>query len=333
MNLKKAILHIYDINNDNFLFSQAEISRESLASQNYIEKINDKLLLGDCKNGILDDDSWLKALENVEETFVDTTITLAEKMFGIMKDNAAIPKGDLLFYLYDDDESLETYLGIIKLNFAEKYTHNVEYAEDAMVNQLIVNHNILPASNQKVEEGVLINVGSKEYSLIEKAYILEQEGRCCYFSEKFLHATAKKNIAQNIKEMKKVVEKVSDRYGENTYEKKASAQEAVRESIQQFGKIDNEYVAGQVFKENISAKEEYVETIKSKDVEPEILVRNSSKYEKKYSKQKFKLDNGIELSIPADVYKNRDVIEFINNPDGTISVVIKNIDGMESKFS
>jgi len=47
--------------------------------------------------------------------------------------------------------------------------------------------------------------------------------------------------------------------------------------------------------------------------------------EKKYGKQKLKLSNGIELVVPVDVYRNPELIEFINNPDGTISVTIKNV--------
>ncbi|MFQ7235944.1 MAG: nucleoid-associated protein, partial [Enterococcus hulanensis] len=48
--------------------------------------------------------------------------------------------------------------------------------------------------------------------------------------------------------------------------------------------------------------------------------------EKKYGKQKLKLSNGIELIVPLDVYRNPELIEFTNNPDGTISVTIKNVD-------
>ena len=35
--------------------------------------------------------------------------------------------------------------------------------------------------------------------------------------------------------------------------------------------------------------------------------------EKKFGKQKFKLSNGIELIVPVDVYRNPDLIEFVNN--------------------
>ncbi len=38
------------------------------------------------------------------------------------------------------------------------------------------------------------------------------------------------------------------------------------------------------------------------------------------------MDNGIELIVPLDVYRNGDLIEFVNNPDGTVSIMLKNIE-------
>ena len=54
--------------------------------------------------------------------------------------------------------------------------------------------------------------------------------------------------------------------------------------------------------------------------------------EKKYGKQKLKLSNGIELIVPIDVYQNPDLFEFINHPDGTMSVEIKNVDEVISRL-
>lgn len=333
MNLKHAILHIYDINNDNFLFSQGEISLGDAFFTNYIEKVNGKMQASDCRYGTLEDEEWLKYLAEASEAFIDVTTRIAESIFGVMKDNSGIPKGDLLFYLYEDEESLNHYLGLIKLNFSNETTHNVAYENDQMVNQLIMNHNILPSFSQKIDEGILICLETKEYALVEKACKLEEEGRCYYFSEKILKVPVKKNVAENIREIKKVVEKISDRYQQDTFETKAATQKAVVESIGRFGGIDNSFIAEQLFPENIAAKEEYTEKIIEKEIAPVIEVNNAGRYEKKYSKQRFKLDNGIELSIPLDVYSNRDMVEFINNPDGTISVIIKNIDSIDSRFS
>ena len=54
--------------------------------------------------------------------------------------------------------------------------------------------------------------------------------------------------------------------------------------------------------------------------------------EKKFGKQKLKLSNGIELIVPLDVYRNPDLIEFTNHPDGTLSVTIKNVEDIVNKF-
>lgn len=41
--------------------------------------------------------------------------------------------------------------------------------------------------------------------------------------------------------------------------------------------------------------------------------------------QKIRTDTGIELSFPTAYFENPDKIEFINNPDGTISIEIKHV--------
>ncbi|GMA69784.1 hypothetical protein GCM10025879_10300 [Leuconostoc litchii] len=49
--------------------------------------------------------------------------------------------------------------------------------------------------------------------------------------------------------------------------------------------------------------------------------------------QKFKLDSGIEISIPINVYQDLSKVEFVNNPDGTVTLMIKDIETILNKFS
>lgn len=87
-------------------------------------------------------------------------------------------------------------------------------------------------------------------------------------------------------------------------------------------------IAEKVFKENITAKMAFKEEVQEQGFVPEAppVKEVQEISEKKFGKQKFKLSNGIELIVPVDVYRNPDLIEFVNNPDGTISVMIKNVD-------
>ena len=60
-------------------------------------------------------------------------------------------------------------------------------------------------------------------------------------------------------------------------------------------------------------------------MEKETVTPKSEKTIKKFEKQRITTDSGIEITIPMEEYRNPDKVEFITNPDGTISVLIKNI--------
>ena len=52
---------------------------------------------------------------------------------------------------------------------------------------------------------------------------------------------------------------------------------------------------------------------------------------KKFEKQFLKTDTGIEINIPMEQYQDINQVEFISNPDGTISVMIKNINKISTR--
>ena len=110
--------------------------------------------------------------------------------------------------------------------------------------------------------------------------------------------------------------------------------EAVYESIEETGELAVEEVAAKVFKDNITAKMAFKEEVAEKGfVDRAPLLREVKELtEKKYGKQKLKLSNGIELIVPLDVYRDPNLIEFVNNPDGTISVTIKNVEDVVNRL-
>ena len=46
---------------------------------------------------------------------------------------------------------------------------------------------------------------------------------------------------------------------------------------------------------------------------------------------KIKTDTGIEISFPVEYMKNRDFIEIVTNPDGTLRIELKNINKISNK--
>ena len=84
-------------------------------------------------------------------------------------------------------------------------------------------------------------------------------------------------------------------------------------------------VIDEVFENNIDAKNEFKESIMKKGIDKkEFQIQNRNSF-RKLERQTIKTDTGIEINIPLEQYEDRERLEFITNPDGTISILIKNV--------
>ena len=90
-------------------------------------------------------------------------------------------------------------------------------------------------------------------------------------------------------------------------------------------------VIDKIFREHPEMKEEVQEKLEKYNLKEATVEPQNPNTTKKFTKQHLMTDTGIELKIPMEEYNNKDRIEFITNPDGTISVLIKNIGSIESR--
>ncbi|WP_273729573.1 nucleoid-associated protein [Leuconostoc mesenteroides] len=329
MIIQHAILHILDTNTGSLIASQGEMNVDNVGVHEYIEKLVNKIYKGDIKTGNLLPDSYLDKMIK-QSDFPELTTQLATKLFDTISVSESIPAGDLLSFQATIDEG--PIFGLIKLNFGARYAHAVEYEDDQMVNNLVLNQSILPAATQTVDEAILVNVDDGSYQLLEKKQLIDGH-RVPYFSENFLEIEPEVSAKENIQVIKRTIKNVAEKYDEPEHEVLAATQEVIYNSLAETGSISTDVIAEKVFGDNITAKQEYQEKLTAKSLPTEVSVVNSEKYEKKYRTQKFKLDSGIEISIPVHVYQDLSKVEFVNNADGTITLMIKDIASILNKFN
>lgn len=329
MEIKTAILHILDLEGGSLICSKEPLVLNDYAVKTYLAGCLKKFKAADLKTGHLPaNNDIVTILKDSSLDFINQSEAVAMLLYNCLKQGQEIPSGDLLCYL--GEEMDQTYFGVVKLNYKPAYTHYVDYEGENLFNNLIINQTILPNVTQKVEEGFRINLETLEFELIEKNYLFDGK-KAFYLSDLVLKAEVTPTVQDNLKIVKKAVKEIADKYNEEKYVSFSNVQQAVYESIETEGKLSNEKIAEAVFEGNHTAKAEYLERVEQTKFVEDIPI-NVPKYEKKYSKQKLKLANGIELTIPIDVYQDKELIEFINNPDGTISVMIKNVDDIINKF-
>lgn len=323
-----------DRNNNTTIFSNELLDLTQGFTSEYVEKKIVKISSAQTKTGTLVADSKLGQLvrEITKENFIEKSQELVENWAHFYNQSEDGPSSDLLLALYEKDTQL--YLAFMKLTYKEGITHFVEQEENKVRNKLMINRAILPASSAKPEEALAVNLSNLEFELLERRYEFSGEKRF-YMSEYFIDQEEKPamSMEESAREVRKLAKSIGKKYEDDEHEVLANVKEALYDSFEEYGTIDNDFIAEKVFGENLSAKLEYKDEMMQalpKNVNELSEIREIS--EKKFGKQKLKMDNGIELIVPLDVYRDANAVEFINNPDGTVSIMIKNIEKITNKF-
>lgn len=330
--LKKAIMHIIDREAGSPVFSQKELDLTKEFVRDYLQKKIQKISSAQTKTGTLAaDNAFTKLIQSSQEDFISASEQLVQRWFEVYQESEEAPSADVFVVLYEVDTVM--HLALLKNNYREAYTHFIEADEEGIDNRLILNRAILGSKSQKADEALAVDLNSLTYELVEKRYDFSGKKQN-YFSEKVIESVPAPSLEENVKVIQKVAKSLGKKFETEEFDLIADLKEAVYDTIEEKGRLDHEMIAEKVFKDNVTAKLAFKEEVQEKGFVPEAApVREVQEIsEKKFGKQKFKLSNGIELVVPVDVYRNPDLIEFVNNPDGTISVVIKNVEEVMNRI-
>lgn len=327
MKLLKAIIHIMDKDSGNILLSQSELNLTNRAIESYLKK----LIINFEKSEYIE----VPAQEHLnlslykDDSFINITAKIAQDFFDTIKNKKVIPGGDLLFFKAKKKDEVYIY-GFFKLNYNSGYINNVRFENNKIENDIILSNAVLPSSRKKIDEGIIIE---ENESLRIKSKIYEDEQGQWSLAKDFLKISNLPNrVSDTINSIKVIVDATSKSFGEDKLNTTINLKSAISESLKMENTIDNDYIADKVFMDNEFAKEDFKDKLKHDGIKKVIKVPNSDVFDKKYSKQKIKLDNGIEISIPTKLIKNKEIVEFKTADNGKNSVIIKNVNWMKEKF-
>ena len=292
-----------------------------------------KVISGDeLKTCVFDEESSevYPLIQNFSEvTMVDTTKKLAEQLYSIMNSNPAISPADVFFVTYQLES--RQHLAILKMNYKEVYMHYTSLnEEDGNVNDVMKQCCALPGGGGRLSEAVTISLEDNTVQLLEKR--VEINGaKTNYLSEVYLQCHAKMSQKTKLDIVTKAVDQINKKYFEDDFEKKMEAKSVIHNSYAEQGTLIPEEIGEELFGEVPEIKEEFVEKLEKYKLPKEEITVKNEKTTKKFEKQFLTTDSGIEINIPMEEYNNKQHVEFITNQDGTISVLIKNVNRITSK--
>lgn len=263
-----------------------------------------------------------------EESMISVSQEIAGYLYTIMNQNIAIPAGDFFVVTYQTGST--PYLALLKMNYKETYIHYAYSQEGANYNDIIKQKVTLPSEGARLSEAVLVNLQDFSLQLTEKKYDINGV-KANYLSTMFLQCETQLSQKSKLNLVTKAVEQVQEKYYGNDFDKAMEVKAVIHEEFTNQGAISVESISDKLFGEQEEIKEEFTEKLKKYNLETEEVKPINKQTTKKFEKQYLTTDTGIEINIPMEQYNDKNNIEFINNPDGTISVLIKNISSITSK--
>lgn len=269
--------------------------------------------------------------EYSDESFVEMSRQVAELLYKIMNSNIDIPPADLVIVRFRAEE--KEYLAFLKMNFKPSYTHRTLSGEEGNYNEIIRYRATLPGQSQKLEEAAIIDLETFAVRLIEKKYEINGEKEN-YFSYLFLKCSSHLSHKSKLAIVTRAVENIQKQNYEDyeQYEEHMRAKSIMQEELTENGGFVVEELAERIFEGKPQMQEQFREKMEKYDMVKEEVLPQSDTTVRKYMTQHLFTDTGIELKIPMEQYKDNSKVEFITEPDGSISVLLKRIGHIQAKF-
>ena len=323
--IHQAILHVLDTTLDAPVLSGGgmELTAEKTAYlQNHIEKLLASDEIRQCRS--LPDSAFRNELEHNQD-FIDLSCRIAGVLFDYMHAHTTIPGADLAVVDFTRDGA--PWLGILKLNYKNGYTHYTETVEGAPVNSIIQQRACLPTQSGKVEEGALVNLTDYSMRLLEKKYDIDGHKEFYLSSVVFQYTQAEpeKKKLQAIQEA--AAQAVKDAYEDEPHADAQVAMLIANQAADNDNQVSVEQVRQQLAEEYPLAAVPFDDYVEKSEVLEEAAapVTVTPARIRRMESRSIRTANGIEVKIPTELLNSDSELEFLHDPDGSVSLLIKNV--------
>lgn len=323
--IKKAILHAFDPGHPEITFSK-ELMELTPVMLDYVTKKVEKIYSDEAKRGHLSEDNQF--LKLLTDDFIDSTIAVANfwREAFVLSENQK--QNDLLFVSYEIET--QPHFAFIRLALRDAFSHTFDGTSGQI--KIAKTESSLPGAGSAADEGLAINCVTFGYHLIEKR--IKYNGKNYhYISENLLAEKPEISVNKAIKLIKKTAESVAKSFDDDDFAFSQKVQNTVFHAVEKQENISPEALADQLFSDNLTARLAFKDQVK--EGIPDSIKFDQmpmDKIEKKLANQKLSLSNGIEMIVPQTLYEDAETVEFIQNNDGTYSIIIKNIEEIKNKW-
>ena len=323
LDIKQAVLHVLDNRSDTPVLSDECLALDADAAA-FLSAHVERLLAGDERKNctFAGSSPFLRyPLQDLEQ-FLPTSREIALRLFQFMRIYPDIPPGDALMLQAEIDGA--PHFILLKLPYREAYIHTLDGGDKTNA-ALVKRCTVLPAPGGKAGEGFILNLQTGGLQVTEKK--AEVDGKKdFYFSTRFLECAGALTEKQKFKEIKKAAETVAEQYGEGGRKAESRVAAVLCEQLADAGETRVEALCDELYPDSPAAREEFAQILREKQVDIADTVQVAPATVRRMEKQSLRTREGVEIRIPVSLVESGEVVEFINNSDGTVSLLIKHVE-------
>lgn len=329
--VEQAILHILDLQSGKAIYSD-ELLELTDTIEAFLHKHIEKALKSqDACLGTFYDDSLCK--QQVQEY-----LTGAKDFVGISKELAHVLEEALVHT--EEMRSVDVIVAELRVEEVRMlaifqcasqlgYAHQAIATEQGHRNEIALQFAILPTPAQRIEEFAFIDLEKLSVSYVGKKY--KMDGSTVFlFPEVLLECRKASSPKETIKSISKTAQKVAESFGQDAVATEAAVKSYIAERAQETEMLDPVEAGREIFKDQPSMQASYEDYLQETGVTEPVRVDPETTV-KRMERHKLKTDTGIELTIPTDYFDNTEFIEFHNNEDGTLSIMLKHISNITNR--
>lgn len=332
LEFEKSIIHILDCEHNTMITSNECITEFQPEVEKMLQTKGGKVFSSAAKkSGQFKETSatklWIEQYKTKGLSFEELSEKMADHIFQLKMKYALYQPSDVLISEVLQDG--RRYLLIIDNAYSEGITHHLQQEDETILNTIIPYRTLLSTNLVKADRAFLIELSDMSVHCVEAKVEIEAQ-HVNFFADVVFQSTTAPSYQEAVKSITKITEEMGEKYDLNEVELLPRMKSIIKDNVDTQTPINIDEVAKVLFADKPLAKGDFKEELRKQGVQEDIGVEyvKSAKSEKV---QKIKTDKGIEIIIPVDFMNSKDFVEFQTQPDGTISIQLKNINRLTSK--
>lgn len=327
ISLKKAVLHICDVNNGINMISNTELDVTDGSINAYVTSHVERAFNSPTlKKGTFVSNSGLR-YEVIEYTqkrkeFLNLSEMIAERLYDSVSACSKPQNVDVIICEFDSNS--EKFIGILKLDSKYGYVHKSMFDEGKTINTLVNSAALMPSGTQTLSEFAFINESDLSIKYASKKFMVEGE-RTDIMADSVLECVCE---AASSKEVLSTVNRLIRKISEKPLESTVKFKKGITDKIDaQSDKYSLDEVADQILS-CPSQKHEFMEcAIKTGIIGSENEKITIDDYTVKKTSEKIKIvtDNGFEIKFPSYLFEKDDGIQIEQDDSGKLTIKLNGV--------